>query len=187
MYGIFCFNPTFFILKIQSITWLYLLIYFHLNVTWYVFYLTIVVKCFFQSLLDRSVVLNFIQLRNDYKTQKLSNFLKGMSAWYWKVFRDSDFILKNCDSHVGILNYGWLNCNLISNVLNVWTYWYVVTYRKLLLILNCQYQPGENIILKNNKILQLILYFIIPDNLFWKTMLVIFMVATVKKQSIIIR
>ncbi|CAH1394309.1 unnamed protein product [Nezara viridula] len=32
------------------------------------------------SLLDRSVVLNFIQLRNDYKTQKLSNFLKGMSA-----------------------------------------------------------------------------------------------------------
>lgn len=32
------------------------------------------------ALLDRSVLLNFIQLRDDYKTQKLATFLKGINA-----------------------------------------------------------------------------------------------------------
>lgn len=33
----------------------------------------------FQNYLDKSVVLNFIQLRSDYKTIKISNSLKGIS------------------------------------------------------------------------------------------------------------
>lgn len=33
----------------------------------------------FQSSLDKSVVINFIQLRSDYKTIKLSNALKGIT------------------------------------------------------------------------------------------------------------
>lgn len=32
-----------------------------------------------QNNLDKSVVLNFIQLRSDYKTIKISNSLKGIS------------------------------------------------------------------------------------------------------------
>lgn len=36
-------------------------------------------KLSFQNNLDKSVVLNFIQLRTDYKTIKISNSLKGIS------------------------------------------------------------------------------------------------------------
>jgi exocyst complex component 5 len=34
----------------------------------------------FQAGLDRSILLNFIQLRSDYKTQKLANSLKGLAS-----------------------------------------------------------------------------------------------------------
>lgn len=34
---------------------------------------------YFQNYLDKSVVLNFIQLRSDYKTIKITNSLKGIS------------------------------------------------------------------------------------------------------------
>lgn len=33
-----------------------------------------------QAGLDRSILLNFIQLRSDYKTQKLANSLKGLAS-----------------------------------------------------------------------------------------------------------
>jgi len=35
----------------------------------------------FQAGLDRSILLNFIQLRSDYKTQKLAISLKGLATW----------------------------------------------------------------------------------------------------------
>jgi len=35
---------------------------------------------FFQAGLDRSILLNFIQLRSDYKTQKLAVSLKGLAT-----------------------------------------------------------------------------------------------------------
>lgn len=34
---------------------------------------------FFQAELDQSILHNFIQLRSDYKSHKLSTFLKGLS------------------------------------------------------------------------------------------------------------
>lgn len=33
-----------------------------------------------QATLDRNVLVNFIQLRTDYKTQKLANCLKGLAT-----------------------------------------------------------------------------------------------------------